>query len=128
MSENKRTHQVIEPHEVADWTLQFIGGAWMACHGEQGSSGKNERAQWVGRQLLSLGRAIRALAVVAGNHPDEFRAALGQPIEIELAEFLRCESRAMHFGLEVQCEKQRHIEGHHENDRLRWSTAEAVQR
>lgn len=131
MSEtNERTRyaQVVEPMEIADWTLQFMGAAWMACHGEQGSAGRNQRAQWTGRQLVALGRAVRALAVVAFKHPDEFREALGKPIEIELLEWLRCESRTLHFGLEVQCELQRHEEGDHVNDQLRWKTAAAVKR
>lgn len=128
MRNEKRTHQVVEPHEVADWTLQFIGGAWMACHLDTGDAGRNARAQWVGRQLLQLGRAIRALAVVAAKHPEEFRAALGEPVQIELAEFLRCESRAQRLGQLIQCELQRHETGEHTNGQLRWTSAEAVPR
>lgn len=115
-----KTTKVIEPHEIADWTLQCIGGAYMACHEDMGARGFNARARWVGRNLLQLGRAIRALAIVAAKHPEEFREALGVPIELELMEALRCESTKVHFGLLIQCERDRHETGEHQCQDMRW--------
>lgn len=129
MSE-KPTTEVIEPHEIADWCLQLIGGAWMACYAEQGDPGRNARAQWVGRQLLALGRGIRALAIVAANHPEEFTKALGKPLELELPELSQCTSRGVSGGLLLRCSQRAHHEGdeHTSEGGTRWKTVDEVAR
>lgn len=129
MSE-KPTTEVIDPHEIADWCLQLIGGAWMAMgdHGEKPNPGRDMRAQWVGRQLLSLGRAIRALAVVATNHPEEFSKALGKPIEIELPELTQCSSRAVIGGMLRRCEQRCFHPPGHSSDGHRWTDEDEVAR
>jgi hypothetical protein len=66
-----------------DWVAFTLGAATQACFSEQGSAGRNERSRWAARTLMTLFRVVVAAFAVARNHPEEFKSALGEPVEVE---------------------------------------------
>lgn len=83
MSEPRPRELISDPLDAQTWVAFTLGACVQACFAEQDSPGRTLRSRWAGHTMHILFRAVIAAFVVARNHPEEFKAALGEPIEVE---------------------------------------------
>lgn len=78
-----KTVTIRDVQTAQDWVSFTLGAVTQACFASQGDAGRNERSRWAARTMTTLFRAVGAAFTVARNHPEEFEAALGEPVEVE---------------------------------------------
>jgi len=69
--------------EAQDWVAYTLGAAIPACFADQGDDGRNERSRWAAQTLYLLFPFVVAAFTVARQHPEEFKAAVGKPVDVE---------------------------------------------
>lgn len=74
---------ISDPLDLQTWVAFTLGACVQACFSEQDSPGRTLRSRWAGTTMHILFRAVIAAFVVARNHPEEFKTALGEPVEVE---------------------------------------------
>ena len=83
MSDQPNRTLISDPLDAQTWVAFTLGACVQACFAEQDSPGRTMRSRWAGTTMHILFRAVLAAFVVARNHPEEFKAALGEPVEVE---------------------------------------------
>lgn len=74
---------VSAPEDIWFWVFFLMGATSQAAFVDSGDKERDARSRWAALNLGRLIPAVTAALTVAFQHPEEFQAALGSPIQVE---------------------------------------------